>query len=188
MSFPEPEAKFENKVVQKEPLVVQEHESITLTTSVTPETAAVRWFKDGTEIKASKKCVIKSEGASRTLTVNAAESTDSALYTCQTKDDKQEFRVQVKGEQCPGHGSTQQVHFPRGEMEVKFKTLLKTVPTSRLVALSLDAPPWARKVLQLPNFWVLSFAGQFGTQKPMMGSSGVCSPPVSVYSYRMTGI
>uniref|UniRef100_A0A803VK92 Obscurin, cytoskeletal calmodulin and titin-interacting RhoGEF n=1 Tax=Ficedula albicollis TaxID=59894 RepID=A0A803VK92_FICAL len=79
-----------------EPLIVQEHESITLTTSVTPETAAVRWFKDGTEIKASKKCVIKSEGASRTLTVAAAESTDSALYTCQTKHDKQEFRVQVK--------------------------------------------------------------------------------------------
>ncbi|XP_071275375.1 obscurin [Agelaius tricolor] len=92
----EPEAKFEKKVVQKEPLIVQEHESITLTTSVTPETAVVRWFKDGTEIKASKKCVIKSEGASRMLTVNAAESTDSALYTCQTKDDKQEFRVQVK--------------------------------------------------------------------------------------------
>ncbi|XP_059694276.1 obscurin isoform X5 [Haemorhous mexicanus] len=92
----EPEAKFEKKAVQKEPLIVQEHESITLTTSVTPETAAVRWFKDGTEIKASKKCVIKSEGASRMLTVNAAESTDSALYTCQTKDDKQEFRVQVK--------------------------------------------------------------------------------------------
>uniref|UniRef100_A0A8D2PD00 Obscurin n=1 Tax=Zosterops lateralis melanops TaxID=1220523 RepID=A0A8D2PD00_ZOSLA len=88
--------KLEPTVVQKEPLVVQEHESITLTTSVTPETAAVRWFKDGTEIKASKKCVIKSEGASRTLMVNAAESTDSALYTCQTKDDKQEFRVQVK--------------------------------------------------------------------------------------------
>uniref|UniRef100_A0A8C5TWT4 Obscurin n=1 Tax=Malurus cyaneus samueli TaxID=2593467 RepID=A0A8C5TWT4_9PASS len=80
----------------KEPLVVQEHESITLTTSVTPETAVVRWFKDGTEIKASKKCVIRSEGAARTLTVSAAESADSALYSCQTKDDKQEFRVQVK--------------------------------------------------------------------------------------------
>uniref|UniRef100_A0A8C5TZ93 Obscurin n=1 Tax=Malurus cyaneus samueli TaxID=2593467 RepID=A0A8C5TZ93_9PASS len=78
------------------PLVVQEHESITLTTSVTPETAVVRWFKDGTEIKASKKCVIRSEGAARTLTVSAAESADSALYSCQTKDDKQEFRVQVK--------------------------------------------------------------------------------------------
>ncbi|KAF2987667.1 hypothetical protein EK904_013941 [Melospiza melodia maxima] len=122
----EPEAKFEKKVVQKEPLIVQEHESITLTTSVTPETAAVRWFKDGTEIKASKKCVIKSEGASRTLTVNAAESTDSALYTCQTKDDKQEFRVQVKGEQCPGHGPAQQLHFPH-EIPVKFAKKLEAV-------------------------------------------------------------
>ncbi|XP_009082964.1 PREDICTED: obscurin, partial [Acanthisitta chloris] len=92
----EPVAKFEKKVVQKEPLIVQEHESITLTTSVTPETAAVKWFKDGTEIKASKKCVIKSEGTSRTLTVNLADSTDTAVYTCQTKDDKQEFKVQVK--------------------------------------------------------------------------------------------
>ncbi|KAK2510349.1 hypothetical protein Q9233_017830 [Columba guinea] len=92
----EPEAKFEKKVVQKEPLIVQEHESITLATSVTPETAAVKWFKDGTEIKASKKYEIKSEGASRTLTVNLAESTDTAVYMCQTKTDKQEFKVQVK--------------------------------------------------------------------------------------------
>ncbi|XP_074757193.1 obscurin isoform X8 [Athene noctua] len=92
----EPEAKFEKKVVQKEPLIVQEHESITLTTSVTPETAAVKWFKDGTEIKASKKYEIKSEGACRTLTVNLAESTDTAVYSCQTKSDKQEFKVQVK--------------------------------------------------------------------------------------------
>ncbi|PKK31955.1 obscurin, cytoskeletal calmodulin and titin-interacting RhoGEF, transcript variant X9 [Columba livia] len=92
----EPEAKFEKKVVQKEPLIVQEHESITLATSVTPETAAVKWFKDGTEIKVSKKYEIKSEGASRTLTVNLAESTDTAVYTCQTKTDKQEFKVQVK--------------------------------------------------------------------------------------------
>uniref|UniRef100_A0A8B9M7M9 Obscurin, cytoskeletal calmodulin and titin-interacting RhoGEF n=2 Tax=Neoaves TaxID=3078114 RepID=A0A8B9M7M9_9AVES len=92
----EPEAKFEKKVVQKEPLIVQEHESFTLTTSVTPETAIVKWFKDGTEIKASKKYEIKSEDASRTLTVNLAESTDTAVYTCQTKNDKQEFKVQVK--------------------------------------------------------------------------------------------
>jgi len=111
ISFLEPEAKFEKKIVQKEPLIVQEHESITLTTSVTPETAAVKWFKDGTEIKASKKYEIKSEGASRTLTVNLAESTDTAVYICQTKNDKQEFKVQVKGEQraasrCPNPTAT----------------------------------------------------------------------------------
>ncbi|XP_062424693.1 obscurin isoform X1 [Rhea pennata] len=92
----EPEAKFEKKVVQKEPLVVQEYENITLTTSVTPETASVKWLKDGMEIKASKKYEIKSEGASRTLTVNLAESSDTAVYTCCTKSDKQEFKVEVK--------------------------------------------------------------------------------------------
>lgn len=132
MSFPEPEAKFENKVIQKEPLIVQEHESITLTTSVTPETAAVRWFKDGTEIKASKKCVIRSEGAARTLTVNAAESTDSALYTCQTKDDKQEFRVQVKGEQCPMSWPNPAAAPPSWWDGGEIQTLLTTVLTSRL--------------------------------------------------------
>uniref|UniRef100_A0A8B9EVW0 Obscurin, cytoskeletal calmodulin and titin-interacting RhoGEF n=1 Tax=Anser cygnoides TaxID=8845 RepID=A0A8B9EVW0_ANSCY len=84
------------RLVQKEPLIVQEHESITLTTSVTPETAVVKWFKDGAEIKVNKKYEIKSEGASRTLTVNLAESTDTAVYTCKTKSDKQEFKVQVK--------------------------------------------------------------------------------------------
>lgn len=105
MSFLEPEAKFEKKVVQKEPLIVQEHESITLTTSVTLETAVVKWFKDGAEIKASKKYEIKSEGASRTLTVKLAESADTAVYTCQTKSDKQEFKVQVKGEQRAAHRS-----------------------------------------------------------------------------------
>ncbi|XP_021244944.1 obscurin isoform X10 [Numida meleagris] len=92
----EPEAKFEKEFVQKEPLIVQEHDSITLTTAVTPETAVVKWYKDGREIKASKKYEIKSEGASRTLTVNLAESADTAVYACQTKNDKQEFKVEVK--------------------------------------------------------------------------------------------
>uniref|UniRef100_A0A8C3F909 Obscurin n=1 Tax=Chrysemys picta bellii TaxID=8478 RepID=A0A8C3F909_CHRPI len=84
------------KLVQKEPIIVQEHESITLATSVTPETAVVKWFKDGTEIKGSKKYEIKADGASRTLTVKLAEGKDSAVYTCETKSDKQEFKVQVK--------------------------------------------------------------------------------------------
>ncbi|KAG6929398.1 obscurin, cytoskeletal calmodulin and titin-interacting RhoGEF, partial [Chelydra serpentina] len=92
----EPEAKFQKKLVQKEPIVVQEHESFTLATSVTPETAVVKWFKDGTEIKGSKKYEIKADGASRTLTVKLAEGKDTAVYTCETKSDKQEFQVQVK--------------------------------------------------------------------------------------------
>ncbi|XP_019399214.1 PREDICTED: obscurin [Crocodylus porosus] len=92
----EAEAKFQNKLVQKEPIVVQEHESITLATSVTPETSAVKWLKDGVEIRGNKKYEIKSDGASRSLIVKVAESKDTAVYTCETKSDKQEFKVQVK--------------------------------------------------------------------------------------------
>ncbi|XP_019363471.1 PREDICTED: obscurin [Gavialis gangeticus] len=92
----EAEAKFQKKLVQKEPIVVQEHESITLATSVTPETSAVKWLKDGVEIRGNKKYEIKSDGASRTLIVKVAESKDTAVYTCETKSDKQEFKVQVK--------------------------------------------------------------------------------------------
>ncbi|XP_025067421.1 obscurin isoform X19 [Alligator sinensis] len=92
----EAEAKFQKKLVQKEPIVVQEHDSITLATSVTPETSAVKWLKDGAEIRGNKKYEIKSDGASRTLIVKVAESKDTAVYTCETKSDKQEFKVQVK--------------------------------------------------------------------------------------------
>uniref|UniRef100_A0A669QKL3 Obscurin n=1 Tax=Phasianus colchicus TaxID=9054 RepID=A0A669QKL3_PHACC len=112
----EPEAKFGKEFVQKEPLVVQEHESITLITSVTPETAVVKWYKDGREIKASKKYEIKSDGASRTLTVNLAESTDTAVYACQTKNDKQEFKVEVKGEQIAALKFTKKLEAVKAEI------------------------------------------------------------------------
>lgn len=168
MTFLEPEAKFENKVVQKEPLIVQEHENITLTTSVTPETAAVRWFKDGTEIKANKKYEIKSEGASRTLTVNLAGSTDTAIYTCQTKSDKQEFKVQVKGKlraahsSCPSPTAMLLSWYSRG----KVQTLSKTVPTSRLeLLLQLLWLPYHRPAkFFCSKSPVLSFADHSGRQ------------------------
>ncbi|XP_030053285.1 obscurin isoform X2 [Microcaecilia unicolor] len=92
----EREAKFEKKPVQREPIVVQEHDDIVLVTSVTPANAVVRWLKDGFELSESRKCEIKSEGSSRTLIVKVAESQDSAIYTCKTVSDKQDFKVQVK--------------------------------------------------------------------------------------------
>ncbi|XP_069815234.1 obscurin isoform X2 [Dendropsophus ebraccatus] len=92
----EPEAKFLKKSEQKEAMIVQEHEDITLQTTVHPQNAQVKWFKDGTELSTSKKYEISTDGASRTLKVKTAESKDSAVYTCSTSNDKQEFRVQVK--------------------------------------------------------------------------------------------
>ncbi|KAL8164796.1 UNVERIFIED_CONTAM: hypothetical protein K2H54_006969, partial [Gekko kuhli] len=92
----EPEPKFQKKTAQEEPMVIPEHKSISLTASVVPDNAEVKWFKDGTEIKSNKKYEIRKEGASRSLTVKLAEEKDTGVYTCETKSDKQKFQVQVQ--------------------------------------------------------------------------------------------
>ncbi|KAG8443503.1 hypothetical protein GDO86_012051 [Hymenochirus boettgeri] len=92
----EPQAKFLKKPSLKEPIVVQEDKDILLSASVHPENAEVKWFKDGKELMATKKYLISSEGASRTLIVKSAEGKDSANYACKANSDEQEFKVQVK--------------------------------------------------------------------------------------------
>uniref|UniRef100_H3A8L3 Obscurin, cytoskeletal calmodulin and titin-interacting RhoGEF n=1 Tax=Latimeria chalumnae TaxID=7897 RepID=H3A8L3_LATCH len=92
----EPAAKFQKKAVQKEPIAVQEKEDIILVTTVAPQTAVVRWLRDGMELKQGKKYEVRSEGSSRTLVVKSSESKDSGVYICETNGDKQEFRVKVK--------------------------------------------------------------------------------------------
>ncbi|XP_042333180.1 obscurin isoform X8 [Sceloporus undulatus] len=92
----EPEAKFQRKGAQEEKVVVQEQKSIVLSTSVVPEDAEVKWLKDGAEIRGNKKYDMKKDGASRTLTVKQADVKDIGVYTCETKNDKQQFQVQVQ--------------------------------------------------------------------------------------------
>lgn len=57
----------------------------------------MKWFRDGVELKESTKYEMRREGFSRTLIVRSTESKDSGTYSCQTADDKLEFKVQVKG-------------------------------------------------------------------------------------------
>ncbi|XP_015279814.1 PREDICTED: obscurin, partial [Gekko japonicus] len=92
----EPEPKFQKKTAQEEPMVIQEHKSISLTATVVPDNAEVKWCKDGAEIKSNKKYEIRKEGASRSLTVKLAEEKDTGVYTCETKGDKQQFQVEVQ--------------------------------------------------------------------------------------------
>ncbi|XP_039875827.1 obscurin isoform X13 [Simochromis diagramma] len=87
--------KFQKKSV-KDTCVVQASESIVLSTELTSEGGSVRWFRDGMELKESSKYEMKKEGLSRTLIVKSAEMKDSGTYSCQTADDKLEFKVQVK--------------------------------------------------------------------------------------------
>lgn len=81
----------------KETLVVETTEKVILKTEVTTENCNVRWFRDGVELKEGSKYEMKQEGRSRILVVKSSESKDSGTYSCQTADDKLEFKVQVKG-------------------------------------------------------------------------------------------
>ncbi|KAK5860093.1 hypothetical protein PBY51_021594 [Eleginops maclovinus] len=88
-------AKFQKKLV-KDTCIVQASEKVVLTTELTTESGGVKWYRDGVELKESSKYEMKKEGLSRTLIVKSSESKDSGTYSCQTADDKLEFKVQVK--------------------------------------------------------------------------------------------
>lgn len=87
--------KFQKKTVKE--TCVQAGENIVLTTELTAESGSVKWFRDGVEVKESSKYEMKKDGLSRTLIVKSTGSKDSGTYSCQTADDKLEFKVQVKG-------------------------------------------------------------------------------------------
>ncbi|CAN9502812.1 unnamed protein product [Ophioblennius macclurei] len=87
-------AKFQKKSV-KESCTVEASESIVLTAEVMAESATVRWFRDGVELKQGSKYEMKKDGCSRTLVVKSSESKDGGWYCCQTADDKLDFKVQV---------------------------------------------------------------------------------------------
>ena len=88
--------KFQKKLV-KDTCIVQASEKVVLTTELTAESGSVKWCRDGVELKEGSKYEMKKEGLSRTLIVKSSESKDSGTYSCQTADDKLEFKVQVKG-------------------------------------------------------------------------------------------
>ncbi|XP_059200801.1 obscurin [Centropristis striata] len=87
--------KFQKNLV-KDTCIVQTSEKVVLTTELTAESGSVKWFRDGVELKESSKYEMKKDGLSRTLIVKSSESKDSGTYSCQTADDKLEFKVQVK--------------------------------------------------------------------------------------------
>ncbi|XP_044076925.1 obscurin isoform X19 [Siniperca chuatsi] len=87
--------KFQKKAV-KDTCIVQASENIVLTTELTTESGSVKWFRDGVELKEGSKYEMKKDGLSHTMIVKSTESKDSGSYSCQTADDKLEFKVQVK--------------------------------------------------------------------------------------------
>ncbi|KAM6948963.1 obscurin [Aplochiton taeniatus] len=63
---------------------------------VSRASAKVKWYKNKTEIKASKKHEIKSEDVYRNLTINDVASGDEDTYTCDAVDDKTSCKLLVE--------------------------------------------------------------------------------------------
>lgn len=81
----------------KDTFIVEASENIVLATELTTKSDNVKWLRDGVELKGSSKYEMKKDGLSHTLIVKSAETRDGGTYSCQTPDDKMEFKVQVKG-------------------------------------------------------------------------------------------
>ncbi|XP_077101383.1 obscurin isoform X20 [Siphateles boraxobius] len=88
--------KFQKTSVTKETVMVESTETVVLKTEVMSESCSVKWFREGVELKDGSKYEMKQEGRSRVLIVKSSESKDNGTYSCQTADDKVEFKVQVK--------------------------------------------------------------------------------------------
>ncbi|XP_015254427.1 PREDICTED: obscurin isoform X7 [Cyprinodon variegatus] len=87
--------KFKTKPA-KDTVIIEANENIVLRTELTTEAGSVKWLRDGVELKESSKYEIRKDGLSRTLIVKSAETKDCGTYSCQTSNDKVEFKVQVK--------------------------------------------------------------------------------------------
>ncbi|KAL1248368.1 hypothetical protein QQF64_021686, partial [Cirrhinus molitorella] len=88
--------KFQKTSVTKETMMVESTEKVVLKTEVMSENCSVKWFRDGVELKDGSKYEMKQEGRSRVLIIKSSESKDTGTYSCQTADDKVDFKVQVK--------------------------------------------------------------------------------------------
>ena len=71
---------------------------VVLYCEVSHPSARVCWYKDGVELQMTDGLSIQSEGNMRRIVIQSAESTDSAVYTCETMGDVVKFNVKVDGE------------------------------------------------------------------------------------------
>lgn len=69
---------------------------------VSRASAKVKWYKNKTELKPSKKYEMKSEDVYRQLTVNEVDSGDEDTYICDAKDDKTSCKLLVEGKMRVG--------------------------------------------------------------------------------------
>ncbi|XP_033917230.1 obscurin-like protein 1 [Melopsittacus undulatus] len=85
-----------NKEEAQSPLEVLEGDSVTLVARLSPETATVRWHKDGQTLLSGGRMLVCSEGPARSLTIKQAELGDGGIFLCDAGDDEVHFMLHVK--------------------------------------------------------------------------------------------
>ncbi|XP_057286356.1 obscurin-like protein 1 isoform X8 [Pezoporus wallicus] len=85
-----------NKEEAQSPLEVLEGDSVTLVARLSPETAVVRWQKDGQTLLSGGRLLVCSEGPARSLTIKQAELGDAGIFLCDAGDDEVHFMLHVK--------------------------------------------------------------------------------------------
>ena len=77
---------------------VEEESTATLECEVSRENAEVRWFRDGQDIRKTKKYEMIVDGRKRALLIHDCTLDDSRTYTCDAKDFKTSCFLNVERE------------------------------------------------------------------------------------------
>lgn len=98
VGFLEPPVEFTKPL---EDQTVEEEATATLECEVSRENAEVQWFRDGQEIRKTKKYEMIVDGGKRALLIHDCTLDDSRSYTCDSKDFKTSCFLSVE-RKCRG--------------------------------------------------------------------------------------
>ncbi|XP_073532982.1 obscurin [Phyllobates terribilis] len=77
-------------------MTVEERDKVTLECEVSRANAEVKWLKDGSELRPSKKITIISQSNKRNLTIHKCEHDDQGTYVCDAGDHKSSAQLTVR--------------------------------------------------------------------------------------------
>lgn len=121
---------------------MEEESTATLECEVSRENAEVRWFRDGQDIRKTKKYEMIIDGRKRALLIHDCTLDDSRTYTCDAKDFKTSCFLNVEREySC--------------EIQNVIEGTFLRVEEPSLYQESLKTNKWNKELLEpsIPPFW-----------------------------------
>ncbi|XP_043082201.1 obscurin isoform X19 [Puntigrus tetrazona] len=89
------QAAFTNKESYQKEVKVGVSQKASLSCEVSDPKTEVKWFKDGKQLNSSKTVHMESKGKSRQLVLENVEKKDAGEYTCEVRNEKLPFKIQV---------------------------------------------------------------------------------------------